>query len=147
MPTKTEISELCLTLKVTAACPFANFLFSDFVPPTVSLSASQGLLLLITTTAFAIHYLHFFPFFCFSIFFYQLLYKLNQLQKQHALASSLNECTLFLLVSTLINHIMHVFCKCSFSYIHDGLYSEQFLGSYRQMSNTKLICGYTQPHH
>lgn len=38
-----------------------------------------GLLLLITTMAFAIYYLHFFPFFCFSIFFYQLLYKLNQL--------------------------------------------------------------------
>ena len=49
-----------------------------------SLSNSQficltGLLLLITITAFAIYYLHFFPFFCFSIFFYQLLYKLNQL--------------------------------------------------------------------
>ena len=38
-----------------------------------------GLLLLITITAFVIYYLHFFPFFCFSIFFYQLLYKLNQL--------------------------------------------------------------------
>lgn len=41
MPSQTEISEPCLTLKVTAACPFANFLFSDFVSPTVSLSASQ----------------------------------------------------------------------------------------------------------
>lgn len=74
MPTKLRFQNFALHWKSPSLVPFANFLFSDFVPPTVSLSASQGLLLLITTTAFAIHYLHFF---LFLVFLFFLLAPLN----------------------------------------------------------------------
>lgn len=64
------------------------------------------------------------PFFPISFFFYLRLLKLDQLWKQQAFGCIIHWEYSFFLVSKLMNHIIPVFCECSFSYIHDWVCSE-----------------------